>query len=91
MEDASAFLAAGGAAALAVVAEAPEARPVVELKGLELVDTEDLHPDGVQLAQAVRAKGGTVVATGGCFDLLHAGHARTLLPRAAWAIASSCA
>jgi rfaE bifunctional protein nucleotidyltransferase chain/domain len=26
----------------------------------------------------VRARGGTVVATGGCFDLLHAGHARTL-------------
>ena len=26
----------------------------------------------------VRAAGGTVVATGGCFDLLHAGHARTL-------------
>jgi rfaE bifunctional protein nucleotidyltransferase chain/domain len=25
-----------------------------------------------------RARGGTVVATGGCFDLLHAGHARTL-------------
>lgn len=78
VEDASAFLAAGGAAALAVVAEAPEPSPVVELKGLELVDTGDLHPDGVQLAQAVRAKGGTVVATGGCFDLLHAGHARTL-------------
>ncbi|MBI0301371.1 D-glycero-beta-D-manno-heptose 1-phosphate adenylyltransferase, partial [Streptomyces sp. PRKS01-29] len=26
------------------------------------------------LAEAVRARGGTVVATGGCFDLLHAGH-----------------
>jgi rfaE bifunctional protein nucleotidyltransferase chain/domain len=26
----------------------------------------------------VRAAGGTVVATGGCFDLLHAGHVRTL-------------
>ena len=26
----------------------------------------------------VRAPGGTVVATGGCFDLLHAGHVRTL-------------
>ncbi|MFK0041268.1 PfkB family carbohydrate kinase [Paenarthrobacter sp. NPDC090517] len=90
VEDASAFLAAGGAAALAVVSEAPpadnapepkpvvEPRPVVELKGLELVDAGDLHPDGVQLAHAVRARGGTVVATGGCFDLLHAGHARTL-------------
>ena len=30
------------------------------------------------LAASVRARGGTVVATGGCFDLLHAGHVRTL-------------
>ncbi|GGH45530.1 PfkB family carbohydrate kinase [Microbacterium album] len=34
--------------------------------------------DALALAGAVRAEGGTVVATGGCFDLLHAGHARTL-------------
>lgn len=31
-----------------------------------------------EVAEAVRARGGTVVATGGCFDLLHAGHVRTL-------------
>ncbi|GAB1511591.1 D-glycero-beta-D-manno-heptose 1-phosphate adenylyltransferase [Actinophytocola sp. KF-1] len=31
-----------------------------------------------ELAEQVRARGGTVVATGGCFDLLHAGHIRTL-------------
>ncbi|MCP2163739.1 D-glycero-beta-D-manno-heptose 1-phosphate adenylyltransferase [Goodfellowiella coeruleoviolacea] len=42
------------------------------------------QPAGDGLAQArrvvaeTRAAGGTVVATGGCFDLLHAGHARTL-------------
>ncbi|GAB2628612.1 D-glycero-beta-D-manno-heptose 1-phosphate adenylyltransferase [Streptomyces capparidis] len=30
--------------------------------------------DPFALAGAVRARGGTVVATGGCFDLLHAGH-----------------
>ena len=30
------------------------------------------------LIEAVRARGGTVVATGGCFDLLHAGHVATL-------------
>jgi rfaE bifunctional protein nucleotidyltransferase chain/domain len=30
------------------------------------------------LAGRVRAQGGTVVATGGCFDLLHAGHVATL-------------
>lgn len=34
--------------------------------------------DALQVAHATREAGGTVVATGGCFDLLHAGHARTL-------------
>jgi rfaE bifunctional protein nucleotidyltransferase chain/domain len=32
----------------------------------------------VTLAARVRAEGGTVVAAGGCFDLLHPGHLRTL-------------
>jgi rfaE bifunctional protein nucleotidyltransferase chain/domain/rfaE bifunctional protein kinase chain/domain len=31
-----------------------------------------------ELVAAVRARGGTVVASGGCFDLLHAGHVATL-------------
>lgn len=30
------------------------------------------------VVERVRAAGGTIVATGGCFDLLHAGHVRTL-------------
>ena len=34
--------------------------------------------DASALALSVRARGGTVVATGGCFDLLHPGHVRTL-------------
>ena len=32
----------------------------------------------VELASRVRAAGGTVVATGGCFDVLHAGHVSLL-------------
>ncbi|MEU0371738.1 D-glycero-beta-D-manno-heptose 1-phosphate adenylyltransferase [Streptomyces sp. NPDC006283] len=42
--------------------------------------TTPAHPvqageqDPFALAERVRAHGGTVVATGGCFDLLHAGH-----------------
>jgi rfaE bifunctional protein nucleotidyltransferase chain/domain len=36
------------------------------------------EPDARALAARVRAQGGTVVATGGCFDLLHAGHIRAL-------------
>lgn len=34
--------------------------------------------DATELARRVRAAGGTVVATGGCFDLLHAGHVSLL-------------
>lgn len=98
VEDASAFLASGGAASLAVEAnpdehgsgpatepaeavdQPAEVSPVVELKGLGLINglATGLDPDGHELAESVRRNGGTVVATGGCFDLLHAGHARTL-------------
>ena len=84
VEDASAFLAKGGASSLATETSTPDAAgnsqpvrakasPVVELFGR----FQGLEP-GIQLARTVRASGGTVVATGGCFDLLHAGHARTL-------------
>jgi D-beta-D-heptose 7-phosphate kinase / D-beta-D-heptose 1-phosphate adenosyltransferase len=34
--------------------------------------------EALAVVAAARARGGRVVATGGCFDLLHAGHARTL-------------
>ena len=56
------FVAAGGAAAFDPRRPAPSS-PVGDLDA--------------QLA-AVRQAGGTVVATGGCFDLLHAGHVATL-------------
>ncbi|HSO54141.1 MAG TPA: PfkB family carbohydrate kinase, partial [Actinomycetes bacterium] len=57
-----------------------EANPSVE-RGVPVVHSP---PDGspmdraMGLVGAVRARGGTVVATGGCFDLLHAGHVATL-------------
>ncbi len=73
--DASAFLARGGAAALP---EAPAVSPAVEPNNREPIRADSHIHDGVQLAQTIRDAGGTVVATGGCFDLLHAGHARTL-------------
>ena len=34
--------------------------------------------DAFEVAARVRDRGGIVVATGGCFDLLHAGHVRAL-------------
>jgi D-beta-D-heptose 7-phosphate kinase / D-beta-D-heptose 1-phosphate adenosyltransferase len=59
---ASAFVAAGGASRWS--APSGDATP----------ETEDARA----LAARVRDQGGTVVATGGCFDLLHAGHVRAL-------------
>jgi rfaE bifunctional protein nucleotidyltransferase chain/domain len=61
---ASAFVAAGGAASVRVGRPNPVAGAVRET------------PE--QLVARVRAAGGTVVATGGCFDLLHAGHVAVL-------------
>ncbi|MCS5506219.1 PfkB family carbohydrate kinase [Curtobacterium flaccumfaciens] len=63
---ASEYLAAGGVTALfADDGPAPRAVPGADR-------------DALRLVHDVRSAGGTVVATGGCFDLLHAGHARTL-------------
>lgn len=42
-------------------------------------DVSPSDPDGPEaVAARLRAAGGTVVATGGCFDILHAGHVATL-------------
>jgi D-beta-D-heptose 7-phosphate kinase/D-beta-D-heptose 1-phosphate adenosyltransferase len=63
---ATAFVAAGGAEA---VAARDAQRDVVRLAPGET---------GLAAVERVRGSGGTVVATGGCFDLLHAGHVETL-------------
>ncbi len=61
--EAAAFVAAGGAGA----GDLWEASPTPPTEARRSVDA-------FELAASVRAAGGTVVATGGCFDLLHAGH-----------------
>lgn len=62
---ASAFVAAGGARSLRVVEQVdPAAAPP--------------SPTPEAVVARTRARGGTVVATGGCFDLLHAGHVELL-------------
>ncbi|MFF1545379.1 D-glycero-beta-D-manno-heptose 1-phosphate adenylyltransferase [Streptomyces sp. NPDC058291] len=58
------FVGAGGAGAVARAATGVDAPTAA------LADAVDPH----DLAARVRAAGGTVVAAGGCFDLLHAGH-----------------
>lgn len=62
--DASTFLAAGGVSSLA---RPPAPAPL-----------RSVGTDAYFTARRVREAGGTVVATGGCFDLVHAGHAKTL-------------
>jgi rfaE bifunctional protein nucleotidyltransferase chain/domain/rfaE bifunctional protein kinase chain/domain len=64
VDAAAAFVGGGGAAAAARRGFGPAA-PAAE-------------DDAVAVARRVRAAGGVVVATGGCFDLLHAGHVRAL-------------
>ncbi|MFJ2260341.1 D-glycero-beta-D-manno-heptose 1-phosphate adenylyltransferase [Streptomyces sp. NPDC087844] len=61
--EAAAFVSAGGAADPDLWRTAPAPRT-----------EETPATDAYALAERVRARGGTVVATGGCFDLLHAGH-----------------
>jgi rfaE bifunctional protein nucleotidyltransferase chain/domain/rfaE bifunctional protein kinase chain/domain len=63
---ASEYLAAGGVTALF----ADDGPAPVQVPGTDR--------DALRVVHEVRSAGGTVVATGGCFDLLHAGHARTL-------------
>ncbi|GAB2878468.1 D-glycero-beta-D-manno-heptose 1-phosphate adenylyltransferase [Streptomyces deserti] len=61
--EAAAFVAAGGAGNPELWRTEPADGPA-----------DDPATDAFELAERVRARGGTVVATGGCFDLVHAGH-----------------
>ncbi|MEU3778912.1 D-glycero-beta-D-manno-heptose 1-phosphate adenylyltransferase [Streptomyces sp. NPDC032472] len=60
--EAAAFVAGGGASGLSLWRR-PSPAPALPDRA-----------DALTLVREVRARGGTVVATGGCFDLLHAGH-----------------
>ncbi|MFD5480967.1 D-glycero-beta-D-manno-heptose 1-phosphate adenylyltransferase [Streptomyces hawaiiensis] len=61
--EAAAFVAAGGAGNPGLWRTEPGPGPA-----------DEPSTDAFGLAERVRARGGTVVATGGCFDLVHAGH-----------------
>ena len=67
VQAASEFVAAGGASTL----PHPHRRAGGDEAGGQL-------PDPFAVVEKVRARGGTVVATGGCFDLVHAGHVSLL-------------
>ena len=70
--DASRFVEAGGAG---TVMDEPEPRSTGDGRAR---DRAGRASNAHELARTIRAGGGTVVATGGCFDLLHAGHIATL-------------
>lgn len=86
VDAAASFLAAGGVSALVPESAAlgasrfsPTSAADVANVSLPHVTTALPRPaDPFELAAKVRAHGGTVVATGGCFDLLHAGHVHCL-------------
>jgi rfaE bifunctional protein nucleotidyltransferase chain/domain len=63
------------AAATGFVARGGVGDPHLWDAGNEQIEVDN---DAFRLAKAVREGGGTVVATGGCFDLLHAGHVELL-------------
>ena len=62
---ASRFVARGGASAVRAEAGVPMAG-------------EEPNGNARRIIERVRGRGGTVVATSGCFDLLHAGHVRMI-------------
>ena len=61
---ASSFVRAGGAGALGA--------------GIRVAAADGPAADRQSVVERTRSRGGIVVATGGCFDLLHSGHVRTL-------------
>ncbi|WNM39954.1 PfkB family carbohydrate kinase [Micromonospora halotolerans] len=71
--EASAYVADGGVAA-ALPAPVRTAAPALMVGGGDRIGAAAAG----EVVSRVRAAGGTVVATGGCFDLLHAGHVATL-------------
>ncbi|WP_435878871.1 PfkB family carbohydrate kinase [Streptomyces klenkii] len=78
---ASAYVAAGGPGALEYSPEyPPDDDPAMTgpVTGLSGAGPAAAAHAAVELAGAVRARGGTVVAAGGCFDLLHIGHIQLL-------------
>jgi D-beta-D-heptose 7-phosphate kinase/D-beta-D-heptose 1-phosphate adenosyltransferase len=67
----------GDVASEAVLAAVAEAAAFVSGGGVGSLHGQAPGPparDALAVIERVRAAGGTVVATGGCFDLLHAGH-----------------
>ncbi|MBF6339945.1 D-glycero-beta-D-manno-heptose 1-phosphate adenylyltransferase [Nocardia abscessus] len=68
VDEAARFVAAGGAATLSVCDSTAAAK----------AHAADEGRSAFEVAARIRARGGRLVATGGCFDLLHPGHVSLL-------------
>jgi D-beta-D-heptose 7-phosphate kinase/D-beta-D-heptose 1-phosphate adenosyltransferase len=75
---AAGLLADGALLSEAVTGAVLSAAAFVAAGGAAAVPASRPPYDGVDVVARTRAAGGTVVATGGCFDLLHAGHVAVL-------------
>ncbi|MDA4108990.1 PfkB family carbohydrate kinase [Mycolicibacterium holsaticum] len=71
VDAASRFVATGGAVAMSSAAAMDRHR-------LAVAETELITDDVAAAREQIRRSGRTLVATGGCFDLLHTGHIRLL-------------
>jgi rfaE bifunctional protein nucleotidyltransferase chain/domain/rfaE bifunctional protein kinase chain/domain len=71
VEAASRFVAAGGAVGVSSAASLGKS-------GSATGESEAITGDIGTVRDTLRRRGGTLVATGGCFDLLHTGHVRLL-------------
>jgi D-beta-D-heptose 7-phosphate kinase / D-beta-D-heptose 1-phosphate adenosyltransferase len=71
VDAASRFVAAGGASGVSSVAPVGGSGPTTG-------EFDAITGDIATVRDRLRSRGGTLVATGGCFDLLHTGHVRLL-------------
>src|SRR5690348_3506323 len=74
VREATDFVRQGGASASPGATIPPEASPVRAVPPPDAGDNADAEAGAWRMVAEVRARGGRIVATGGCFDLLHAGH-----------------
>lgn len=74
VEAASRFVAAGGAVGVSTAATVSRSHPGATASTASTALTGDI----AEVRDRLRRAGGTLVATGGCFDLLHTGHIRLL-------------
>ncbi|OBF15564.1 D-beta-D-heptose 1-phosphate adenosyltransferase [Mycobacterium kubicae] len=72
--DAARFVVTGGASAVST----PVTGSGADIVPMSAHAEDSTGADAIALAERLRRNGRTVVATGGCFDLLHSGHIRLL-------------